>query len=84
MKKRLIILGLCLFLISSISYADTATSAVSLFKRELGHIKQGLKTGKLTPAKASVLVSAIQVRQNLVLIEQNDAILALLKKQRAK
>ena len=84
MKKRLIILGLCLFLISSISYADTATSAVSLFKRELGHIKQGLKTGKLTPAKASVLVSAIQVRQNLVLIEQNDAILTLLKKQRAK
>ena len=84
MKKRLITLGLCLFLISSISYADTATSAVSLFKRELGHIKQGLKTGKLTSAKASVLLSAIQVRQNLVLIEQNDAILALLKKQRAK
>ena len=83
MKKRLITFGVCLFLMTSISYADTATSAINLFKSELGHIKQGLKTGKLTPAKASVLLSAIQVRQNLLLIKQNDDILALLNKQRA-
>lgn len=69
---------------SSTSYADTATFAISLFKRELGHIKQGSKMVKLTLTKASVLLSAIQIRQNLVLIEQNDAILTLLEKQRAK
>ena len=56
-------------------------AAVNSFKSGLSDIHRNLQNGKLSLSKAQILLSAIQARQNQILIVQNEEILQLLKQE---
>lgn len=59
--------------------AVPANDSVDIFQRDLERIKVQLKNKKLTVNQASVLLLALQARQNNILIAQNSEIISRLK-----
>lgn len=72
-----LLLSLCLLGFSISSFAEVnSQAAVMTFKQEIQNIKEGLASGKIKPVQAQILLSAIQARQNEVIIAQNAEIIA--------
>jgi hypothetical protein len=62
------------------SYSLKSHNAVKIFRSELHQIKVSLQNGKLKTSQAIVLLSAIQARENEVIIEQNQIMINQQKK----
>lgn len=76
MKRTLSCLALSICLLPFSTYAHVnAQKALATFRQEIQGIKQGLISGKIKPIKALVLLSAINTRENEVLIAQNEEII---------
>jgi hypothetical protein len=71
-----IILGLSL---SVSAFALNSHAALSTFSHDLQNIRVKLQKRKMNVAQAQILLSAIQVRQNNVIIAQNAEILKGMK-----
>ena len=65
-------------LLNAVSFAD-AHKMFDEFKQDIHRVKKDLAAKKITVNEASMLLSAIQARQNQVLIYQNQKQIELLK-----
>lgn len=72
--KNFFLLLACGFVSVGVVALDS-NMALTTFNQELTNIRTKLQAGKMTPAQAQVLLQAIQVRQNNVIIKQNNDIL---------
>ena len=74
-KLSRLIAVIFLLAISYPSYSINSNKALKIFRGEIHNIKLSLKTGKLKPGQALVLLSAIQAREGEVIIAQNQMII---------
>lgn len=70
-----ILLGLGMMFIIFNAMALNSSEALKSFRSELENIRTKLQSGKMSATQAEILLSALQVRQNNVLIAQNEEIL---------